>query len=100
MAMHLVMLAAGFGTRFGGLKQLAPVGPNGEAIMDYTATSAALSGIERVILIVRPEIEDVIRTHIEEFWPKALDVRYAYQPEVSGTAPAVMASASHVDQIF
>ncbi|MGO8721385.1 MAG: NTP transferase domain-containing protein, partial [Acidimicrobiales bacterium] len=56
--MQLVVLAAGHGRRFGGLKQLVAVGPGGETLMDYTARDALAAGFDGVILIVREEIQD------------------------------------------
>ena len=53
----LVVMAAGLGTRFGGLKQLAPVGRNGEAIIDYAGAWAQAAGFGRAVVIVRSEIE-------------------------------------------
>ena len=70
--MQLVMLAAGYGTRFGGLKQLAPVGPNGEAIMDYTAQSAKDCGFSGIIVVVRDEILDEVAAHVALRWPRRL----------------------------
>ena len=54
MALSLVILAAGVGSRYGGLKQLDAVGPSGEAIIDYSAYDAARAGFERAVLVVRP----------------------------------------------
>lgn len=88
--MQLVILAAGHGRRFGGLKQLAPVGPNGEAIMDYTALAAQSCGFSGVVLVVRPEIEDEVVSHVRRRWPSELAVDYARQPAVPGTAQAVL----------
>ena len=67
--MHLVVLAAGLGTRFGGLKQLEPVGPRGEAIMDVLLTRAAGCGFDRAVVVVRAEIEDAITSHFTAFAP-------------------------------
>ena len=61
----LVIMAAGLGSRFGGTKQLANIGPNGEAILDYTIHDARAAGIEDTVLIVRTEIASDIETHIE-----------------------------------
>ena len=54
----LVIMAAGIGSRFGkGNKQLAPVGPHGEVIMDYSARDAAEAGFDKVVFIIRKDIE-------------------------------------------
>ena len=67
--MHLVILAAGHGRRFGGLKQLAEVGPNGEALIDYTAIDAFSCGFDKIVLIVREDIEDEFMAHVDKHWP-------------------------------
>lgn len=67
--MHLVVLAAGLGTRFGGLKQLEPVGPRGEAIMDVLLTRAAGCGFDRAVVVVRAEIEASVRSHLTAIAP-------------------------------
>lgn len=54
----LVILAAGLGSRFGGLKQLAPLGPGGAALMDYSVHDAGRSGFDRVVFVVRPEMAE------------------------------------------
>jgi len=79
MAAQLVILAAGMGRRFGGLKQLTPVGPNGEAIMDYTIFDALRSGFDEVILVIRRETEDLIRAHGDAGFGKHIKVRYVFQ---------------------
>ena len=61
----LVVMAAGLGSRFGGTKQLAKIGPNGEAILDYTIRDAQAAGIEGIVLIVRTEIATDIERHVE-----------------------------------
>ena len=98
--MQLVVLAAGHGRRFGGLKQLAPVGPNGEAIMDYTARAAEAAGVRSVVLVVREEIRAEIAAHVRRFWPRALPVEYVEQPPIPGTAQAVYATHAVVDGAF
>lgn len=87
--MQLVVLAAGHGRRFGGLKQLAPVGPNGEAIMDYTAADALAAGFSGVVLVVRPEVQDELLEHIGKYWPPELEVVPVVQGPIAGTAQAV-----------
>ncbi len=98
--MQLVILAAGFGRRFGGLKQLAPVGPEGQAIMDYTAIAAKSSGYESIVMVVREEILDEIRAHVAERWPDDLPVYYAIQGAVPGTAQAVLSAAPFLQGPF
>lgn len=54
----LVMMAAGMGSRYGGLKQLDPVGPDGEVILDYSLYDAYRAGFRRVVFLIKHEIED------------------------------------------
>jgi len=60
----LVVLAAGLSTRYGRLKQLDPVGPEGQALMDYTIADAVEAGVGRVVVVVRAEIEEEVRAHV------------------------------------
>lgn len=55
--MDLVVMAAGMGSRFGGMKQLAGVGPSGETIMDYAVYDAARAGVDRVVFVIRRELQ-------------------------------------------
>ena len=55
----LLVLAAGMGSRYGGLKQLDPVGPNGETIMDYSIHDARQAGFTRVVFLIREEISEI-----------------------------------------
>jgi hypothetical protein len=89
---QLIVLAAGHGTRFGGLKQLAPVGPNGETLMDYTAQSAVSSGFDEAVVVVREEISDEIAAHVRRRWPSELKAEFVCQPPTPGTAQAVAAA--------
>ena len=54
----LVILAAGMGSRYGGLKQLDQLGPSGETVMDYSVFDAMRAGFERVVFIIRRDIEE------------------------------------------
>lgn len=65
--MAIVVLAAGLGTRFGGLKQVAGVGPAGESLLDYTIHDAAAAGFDHVVLVVRSGIEQEVAEHVERF---------------------------------
>ncbi|MGH9298114.1 MAG: NTP transferase domain-containing protein [Acidimicrobiales bacterium] len=98
--MQLIVLAAGHGRRFGGLKQLAPVGPNGEAIMDFTARDARRAGFDGVALVVREEVRDELLDHIAQYWPKDLDVVPVVQGPVAGTTQAVSSAAPVVEGPF
>jgi len=97
---QLVILAAGHGRRFGGLKQLAPVGPNGEAIMDYTALAAEACGFTGIVVVVREEIRAEVAQHIEARWTATLPVELVCQPPVPGTAQAVLCARPLVDGPF
>lgn len=70
--LSLVVLAAGMGRRFGALKQVAPVGPNDEALVDHTIADAVARGVERVVVVVRPEIRDEVLGHLERRAPVSL----------------------------
>ncbi|HTX01188.1 MAG TPA: NTP transferase domain-containing protein [Acidimicrobiales bacterium] len=98
--MQLVILAAGHGRRFGGLKQLAAVGPNGEAIMDYTARSAERCGFESAVVIVREEIREEIEAHIASAWPASWRAQIVCQMPIAGTAPAVLSAAGELQGPF
>jgi hypothetical protein len=98
--MQLVLLAAGHGRRFGGLKQLVPVGPGGEALMDYTARHALAAGFDGVLLIVREEIQGELVDHIGTFWPKDLPVVPVVQGPIAGTAQAVESARPFIDGPF
>jgi hypothetical protein len=98
----LVVLAAGMGERFGGLKQLAPVGPGGHSLMDYSICGALSAGCEDVVVVVRSEIEAAIRAHLDEVWAGGPQIRYVDQPvnpstgKPGGTALAVLECRSAV----
>ncbi len=117
----LVIMAAGIGSRFGGgIKQLEPVGPNGEIIMDYSIYDAIEAGFNRIVFIIRKDIEDdfreVIGDRIEAVCAKCgVSVGYAFQslqavPEGAvvpeertkpwGTGQAVLAARDQVDCPF
>ena len=62
--MTLVIMAAGMGSRFGGLKQIEPVGPNGEFIIDYSVFDAVRAGFTKVVFIIREEMEEEFKKTI------------------------------------
>ena len=80
MKTSLVIMAAGIGSRFGGgIKQLAPVGPNGEIIMDYSIHDALEAGFDRVVFIIRHDLEKDFREIIGNRIEKICPVAYAFQ---------------------
>ena len=112
----LVIMAAGIGSRFGGgIKQLEPVGPNGEIIMDYSIHDALEAGFDKIVFIIRKDLEkdfkEIIGNRIEKIAP----VEYAFQeiddlpegflvPEGRkkpwGTGQAVLASRDVMHESF
>ncbi|MDD6795969.1 MAG: sugar phosphate nucleotidyltransferase [Clostridiaceae bacterium] len=76
----LVVMAAGIGSRFGkGIKQLTPVGPNGEIIIDYSIYDALEAGFNKVVFIIRKDIEEEFREVIGNRIEQICDVEYAFQ---------------------
>lgn len=75
----LVVLAAGLSTRYGRLKQVDPLGPGGESIMDYNAFDAARAGFTRVVYVIRPEIEESVRRHVGGVLGDSLSVSFVNQ---------------------
>ncbi|MDD6440877.1 MAG: sugar phosphate nucleotidyltransferase [bacterium] len=76
----LVVMAAGIGSRFGGgIKQLEPVGPNGEIIMDYSIKDAMAAGFDKVVFVIRKDLEKDFKEIIGNRIEKIVDVAYAYQ---------------------
>ena len=74
----LVILAAGRSTRFGRLKQLAPIGPGGEALLDYALYDAALAGFTRFLLVIQETLRPDFDAHLRDA-ATHLDIRYVYQ---------------------
>ena len=75
----LVVMAAGMGSRYGGLKQIDPVGPNGEFIIDYSLYDAARAGFEKVVFIIKKEIEADFKSVMEKRIPKNMQAEYVFQ---------------------
>lgn len=75
----LVVMAAGMGSRYGGLKQMDPVGQNGEVILDYSVFDARRAGFETVVFIIKHQIEADFKAKIGSRIEKYMEVRYAYQ---------------------
>lgn len=75
----LVVMAAGMGSRYGGLKQIDPVGPNGQIIMHYSIYDAWKAGFRRVVFIIKEELLDAFRERIGNAAEKLMQVDYVFQ---------------------
>ncbi len=75
----LVIMAAGMGSRYGGIKQLEPVGPGGEIIMDYSIYDALRAGFNKVVFIIRKDLEKDFKEIIGERIKKQVKVEYVFQ---------------------
>lgn len=110
----LLILAAGMGNRYGGLKQIDRFGPNGEALIDYTMYDAIRAGFNKIVFLIREDFEKAFR---ERFEPKLdghnLEIEYAYQyinkegypssverDKPWGTGEAVLACRNVIDEPF
>jgi NDP-sugar pyrophosphorylase family protein len=79
MSLTLVVLAAGMGSRYGGLKQIDPVGPGGETLLDYALYDAKRAGFRRVVFVIRRDFEAAFRERMAERAGAALELAYAFQ---------------------
>jgi UTP-glucose-1-phosphate uridylyltransferase len=75
----LLILAAGMGSRFGGLKQVEPVGPNGEAIIDYSIYDAIRAGFGKVVFIIRESFADAFKENFDKKLKGKIEVDYVFQ---------------------
>lgn len=75
----LLVLAAGMGSRYGGLKQMDPMGPNGETVLDYSVFDAIRAGFDRVIFVIRRDFEDLFREQVGSKFSDKIKVEYAFQ---------------------
>ena len=75
----LIIMAAGMGSRYGGIKQLDPVGPSGEIIMDYSVYDAIEAGFDKVIFIIRKDLEEDFKEVIGNKISKKVEVEYCFQ---------------------
>ena len=75
----VVIMAAGIGSRFGGIKQLEPVGPSGEIILDYSVYDAIEAGFQKVVFIIRKDIEEDFKRIIGNRLEKHIEVEYVFQ---------------------
>src|SRR5689334_8319474 len=79
MSLTLVVLAAGMGSRYGGLKQIDPVGPSGETVLDYAVFDALRAGFTRVVFVIRRDFDQVFREKIGARYAGRATVEYVYQ---------------------
>lgn len=77
--MTLVIMAAGFGSRFGGLKQVEPVGPNNEFIIDYSIYDAKKAGFNKVVFIIKEENYEIFKETISKRLEGEIDIEYVFQ---------------------
>jgi UTP-glucose-1-phosphate uridylyltransferase len=75
----LLILAAGMGSRYGGMKQVDPFGPSGETITDYSIYDAVQAGFNRVVFVISPQMEEDFRSSFVKKFPASLDVDYVIQ---------------------
>ncbi|MES2696812.1 MAG: sugar phosphate nucleotidyltransferase [Verrucomicrobiota bacterium] len=79
MSLTLVVLAAGMGSRYGGLKQIDPVGPSGETVLDYAVFDAVRAGFDRVVFVIRRDFEALFREKIGARYAGKVAVDYVFQ---------------------
>ena len=75
----LLVMAAGLGSRFGGNKQIAKVGPNGELLLHYSIHDAVAAGFDKVIFVIKQAMENDFRALLEGSIPDSVEVHYAFQ---------------------
>jgi NDP-sugar pyrophosphorylase family protein len=75
----LLVLAAGIGNRYGGLKQIDPVGPHGETIIDYSIYDALRAGFGKVVFVIRPDIEQVFKQAVGARFERHIALEYVFQ---------------------
>ena len=103
--MTLVVMAAGRGSRFGGMKQVAGIGPSGEALFDYAVYDAVRCGFEDVVFVVSEASVDAVEAHVEAGCGRHVKVRYALQRTEDrakpwGTGHAVLTACAELDGSF
>lgn len=77
--MTLIVMAAGMGSRYGGLKQLDPIGPNGEFILDYSIMDAKKAGFDKVVFVIKEENLEAFKETVGNRISRQMKVRYAFQ---------------------
>jgi hypothetical protein len=79
MQSSLLVLAAGMGSRYGGLKQIDPVGPAGETVLDYAVFDAVRAGFKRVVFVIREEFAELFKTQVAAKYAGLIAVDYVFQ---------------------
>ena len=105
MPMTLVVMAAGRGSRFGGMKQVEGIGPAGEALFDYAVYDAMRSGFDDVVFVVSDESRGPVEAHVQGGCGRHVEVRYALQQAPGrskpwGTGHALLCATAEVDGAF
>jgi len=111
--MTLVIMAAGMGSRFGGLKQMEPMGPNGEFIIDYSVYDAIRAGFNKVVFVIKEEMFEDFKNTIGKRVEGHIEVEYAFQKmddipisksfsriKPWGTGHAILAARNLIDENF
>ncbi len=75
----LLIMAAGMGSRYGGLKQMEPMGPNGSTLLDYSVYDAIRAGFGKVVFVIRHDIEADFKKIVGKKWESKVPVRYVFQ---------------------
>ncbi len=75
----LVVMAAGMGSRYGGLKQIDPIGPNGEIIIEYSVYDAIKAGFSKVVFVIKEELKEIFREKIGKKIEKVIETEYVFQ---------------------
>lgn len=75
----LVIMAAGIGSRYGGIKQIDPVGPNGEMIIDYSIYDALKAGFKKIVFVIKKDIEDIFKEKVGHRIEQTVDTSYVFQ---------------------
>ena len=88
----LIIMAAGIGSRYGGLKQVDPVGPGGEIVIDYSIFDALQTGFSKVVFLIRPELEEIFHAKIGQKVARRVEIEYVYQ-ELTDLPPGFSAPA-------
>ena len=113
--MTLLIMAAWMGSRFGGLKQIEPVGPNGEFIIDYSIYDAKLAGFDKIVFIIKEENYGIFKNTVGKRFENIIKVDYAFQKNTDvpdfvgdvsfrtkpwGTAHAILSAKNLIDDNF